>query len=425
MASGGDKTFVGFGFGPIQSGLFCCEAQRSGRFGRCVIAEVDADLVRAVRDAGGTCTVNVARHDRVDAVRLTDVELCDPSDPDGRETLVRAIADSDEMATALPSIDFYDRGSASVARLLAEGLSRRDRRRPTVIYAAENHNHAAEALRDAVSRHASPGALDAVRPVNTVIGKMSGVIDDPETMRRLGLQPLTPGAGRAVLVEEFNRILISRVELPGFRRGIEVFREKPDLLPFEEAKLYGHNAIHALIGYLADLSDLTTIAEAGKDDPIMTVAREAFLAESGRTLCRRHGDLGDELFTPDGWRRYADDLLERMTNPRLNDRVDRVCRDPIRKLGYDDRLYGTMNLALHYDVAPQHLARGAAAALVSMVRRRDELDRPPAALPQRPDELTGDRPGALLREIWGADAGDNAPRLIALTRRALQDLGAG
>jgi len=49
------------------------------------------------------------------------------------------------------------------------------------------------------------------------------------------------------LVEAFNRILISKTSFGdtlatrGFHRGIEVFEEKPDLLPFEEAKLYGHN----------------------------------------------------------------------------------------------------------------------------------------------------------------------------------------
>ena len=39
--------------------------------------------------------------------------------------------------------------------------------------------------------------------------------------------------------------------MPDFKRGITVFDEKGTLQPFEEAKLYGHNAAHALMGYLA------------------------------------------------------------------------------------------------------------------------------------------------------------------------------
>ena len=47
----------------------------------------------------------------------------------------------------------------------------------------------------------------------------------------------------------------------GFARGITAFIEKDDLLPFEEAKLYGHNAIHALIGYLAHERGLTLMSQ--------------------------------------------------------------------------------------------------------------------------------------------------------------------
>ena len=38
------KTFVGFGFGAIQGGLFLYEAFRSGKFGRLVVAEVTGML---------------------------------------------------------------------------------------------------------------------------------------------------------------------------------------------------------------------------------------------------------------------------------------------------------------------------------------------------------------------------------------------
>ena len=94
---------------------------------------------------------------------------------------------------------------------------------------------------------------------------MSGVISSEEEMRSLGLAPLVPGFDRCVLVEEFNRILVSRVTLPGFTRGIRVFEEKDDLLPFEEAKLYGHNAIHALLGFVGMLNGHTKMTEVQAD----------------------------------------------------------------------------------------------------------------------------------------------------------------
>ncbi len=412
------KTFVGFGFGPIQSGLFLYEAYLSGNFERFVVAEVDAALVKAVRDAGGRYAVNIARRERIDPFELSGIELLNPRDPDDRAALLSAIAEADELATALPSVDIFDAGGdQSVAALLAEGFAARSKARPTVIYAAENNNHAAEILTECIERHHG-GAVPDVQVLNTVVGKMSGVIADTETIRRLELVPITPRADRAILIEEFNRILISRIELPGYARGIEVFQEKPDLLPFEEAKLYGHNAIHAMIGYLADLKGYRTIADAGEDQWIMAVAREAFLGESGTALIARHRNLGDPLFTPEGYQAYAEDLLERMINPNLNDLVARVGRDHARKLGYDDRLFGTMRLALEAGVQPTRLAMGAAAGVISMIRRRDELPRAPENLPPCRNCLNRDSLAALLTELWNRPDEGTAAVLIDLTREA-------
>jgi hypothetical protein len=55
-----EHTFVGFGFGPIQSGLFVAEAFKSGNFKRIVIAEIDQKLVDAIRANKGSYAVNVA-----------------------------------------------------------------------------------------------------------------------------------------------------------------------------------------------------------------------------------------------------------------------------------------------------------------------------------------------------------------------------
>jgi mannitol-1-phosphate 5-dehydrogenase len=228
-----------------------------------------------------------------------------------------------------------------------------------VLYAGENHNHAAELLEAAVRRH---GPVPATfQFLNTVIGKMSKVVTDPAEIAGQRLAPVTPGAARAFLVEQFNRILISAVTVSGFTRGITVFAEKADLLPFEEAKLYGHNATHALLGYLANEKAYRFMSDCAADRPLLEFARAAFLDESGGALIHKRAGL-DPLFSAAGYRAYVDDLLERMVNPFLRDAVDRVIRDPQRKLGWDDRLIGTMRLALDAGIQPQRFARAAAAA---------------------------------------------------------------
>jgi mannitol-1-phosphate 5-dehydrogenase len=414
----GDQTFVGFGFGPIQGGLFVLEAFLSGRFGRIVVGEVIPDVVRAVRGDGGRFSVNVAHHDRVEAVTLAPVELEDPAVPEDRGRLVQAIARASEIATAVPSVAYYQSDApGSIHRLLAQGLSLRfgsssaEGASPVVIYAAENHNHAAEILEERVLAEVLPRDRDRVRAgaqfLNTVVGKMSGTVPTPDPR---GLVPVTSRASRAFLVERFNRILVSRIRFgadSGFRRGIEVFEEKPDLLPFEEAKLYGHNAAHALAAYAAQRLGLVRMEDLRRAEGAVDFVRAAFLEESGAALVKKWRGV-DDLFTPEGYRAYVDDLIDRMLNPHLGDLVERVARDPVRKLGWEDRLVGTMRLVLAEGVIPRRFALGAAAALAA-------LD--PRALDD------GEAVESRLDDIWVSSRPDPAERANVL-RLVQEGLGA-
>jgi len=372
VAIAGNRTFVGIGFGAIQAGLFLFEAFKSGGFGRMVVSEVMPELVAAVRRNRGHFRVNIAHPEGVESADVGPIEIHDPAYPESQEALIEAIAEASEIATAVPSVAFYvSNRPGSIHCLLAEGLRLKGRRNGplAVIYAAENHNHAAEILREKVFEQIPPQERPEigrrVRFLNTVIGKMSGVVSDPEQIEQQRLEKVTPDDRRAFLVEAFNRILISKIDfedgLPAFQRGIRVFLEKEDLLPFEEAKLFGHNATHALAAYLAMVAGKRYIAEL-KHSAIFSFLREAFIEESGGALVRKYQGV-DPLFTPDGYRDYVDDLLERMTNPFLKDTAERVGRDPERKLGWDDRLIGTIRLALDQRIEPRRYAVGAAAAL--------------------------------------------------------------
>jgi mannitol-1-phosphate 5-dehydrogenase len=358
MALTGTRTYVGFGFGAIQAGLFLYEAFHSGAFQRLVVAEVLPEVVAAVRRAEGHYTVNIAHSDQVEHAELGPIEIQDPALKPDQERLIHAIAEAQEIGTAIPSVAYYvAKGPGSLHRVLAEGLREKAARSGprAVVYAAENHNQAAEILESNVLGEIPEDERDAVRFrvrfLNTVIGKMSGVITEPEEIQTQGLARITPGEGRAFLVEAFNRILISKIEFEDmaertpFHRGIAVFEEKRNLLPFEEAKLYGHNATHALAAYIGAIRGVERIADLREVPGIRPFLRAAFIEESGEALVRKHAGV-DPLFTREGYTAYADDLLERMTSPFLRDTVERVGRDPQRKLGWDDRLIGTRTLAL-------------------------------------------------------------------------------
>lgn len=402
------RTFVGFGFGAIQGGLFLYEAFCSGKFERLVVAEVVPEVVAAVRRAKGCYRVNVATRTGIEVQEVRGVEIFNPTVPADEKALVQALAAATEIATALPSVEFYQRGKPSVAGLIAGAMQAKvtyDDLPPCVVYTAENNNHAAEILWEKCDQELKAAVRPAVRKssqiLNTVIGKMSGMITDPAEITADGLARLVDDFPRALLVEEFNRILISRIELPGFKRAIEVFIEKANLLPFEEAKLYGHNAVHALIGYLLQRHGGRFMSGAADDRRLMALAREAFLEESGAALIARHRGL-DPLFTPAGFQAYADELLTRMTNPYLRDRTERIIRDPRRKLAWEDRLIGTMRLALDAGVTPWRFALGAAAALETLASPKGTADQLQELWPAA-DEPAG-RKAQLIRLIIEAQA---------------------
>src|SRR5208282_568415 len=165
---------------------------------------------------------------------------------------------------------------------------------------------------------------------------------------------------------------------------------------------------HALAAYLGALRGLELIADLRQTPDLLGFIRAAFLEESGEALIRKHAGK-DRLFTPQGYREYADDLLARMTNPHLQDSVERVGRDPRRKLGWDDRLVGTLRLALQQDVVPRRYALGTAAALAT-------LD---------PSFLQTDMPARdLLAPIWGHEAVEtkDAQQVLRLIEEAKRSL---
>ena len=99
--------------------------------------------------------------------------------------------------------------------------------------------------------------------------------------------------------------------------------------------------------------------EARQDPALMDWAKEAFVKEAGVGLRHKFSGIPDGLFSETGFSEYAEDALQRMVNPYLRDPIDRVTRDPIRKLGWDDRLIGSIRYAVKAGVHPQKMVEAA------------------------------------------------------------------
>jgi mannitol-1-phosphate 5-dehydrogenase len=342
------STFLGIGLGPIQTGIFLSGAAKGG-FDEIVIAEVDNNIKDAINSTGGKITINIAAADHVYQEEIPGIKVYNPLDEKELECLIDAAARADELATALPSVDFFK----PTAAWLVKGFAKEPQRH-RLIYTAENNNHAAEILQEQIGSD-----FPNTHCLNTVVGKMSGIINDDDCKTR-NMAPLCSGSGRGHLVEEFNKILISTAEGVENRKCQGLY-EKADLYPFEEAKLYGHNAIHYLLGITGKQTGKTFMSELSANSELMAFVRSAFIDESGQALCKKYAGV-DDLFTEAGFKEYAEDLLVRMTNPFLQDTIERITRDPARKLSWNDRVIGTMRVILSQGITPTKIASGAALA---------------------------------------------------------------
>lgn len=334
------KTFLGIGSGPIQTGIFVPSAAGAG-FSRIVLADVDEALVSAVRHSGDI-TVNTAGSDAVQTDTYSNIEIYNPLVADELKELEKLAATADAIATALPATAIY----RNVAPWLTAAFQAEPNKR-RYVYTAENSTTAAHELQQLV------GTFPATYYLDTVIGKMSKVFSRNDC----DLPPLAPGFDRGHLVEAFHEIYTSSapgcddLQLPGLYA-------KPDLLPFEEAKLYAHNAVHFVLGLHLQERGGTTMNEAACYPGLIALATAALIDECGAALCRKYANI-DPFFQPDAYAAYAHDLVTRMISPVLKDLVDRVLRDVERKLSWNERVTGAIRLCLSQDVEPSRLLTAA------------------------------------------------------------------
>ena len=100
--------------------------------------------------------------------------------------------------------------------------------------------------------------------------------------------------------------------------------------PFIERKLFTVNTGHAALSYIANYLGIEYVSDGAKDSKV----REDFIAvleETSALLVKKWG------FDKEDMTAYRNKTIKRFENPRIVDNVSRICRTPIRKLGYNER----------------------------------------------------------------------------------------
>ncbi len=135
-----------------------------------------------------------------------------------------------------------------------------------------------------------------------------------------------------------------------------------------EKKLLIHNMGHAALAYLSAAFGITDPAEGIRDRRIAKLVRRAMM-ESATGLHHRY----PTLFPMPELMKYIDQLMDRFANRELGDTVERIARDPLRKLEENDRLFGAAVNALQAGIVPESITLAIAAA----IRYAKEVDRVP------------------------------------------------
>jgi len=301
---------VHFGAGNIGRGFVGLILHNAGY--EVVFADVNADLIDAlaasssylVREVGAGASTSTVDNYRAlnSATNESDV--------------VSEIATADIVTTAVgPNILRF------VAPVIAAALAQRDPALPPLaVMACENAINATDLLK----------------------GEVVAKLDDDSLLARAvfantAVDRIVPGqsedAGLDVTVEAFFEWA---VESAPFGDAVPVIPEAhfvDDLAPYIERKLFTVNTGHATTAYHGFLAGASSISEA-IGMPTVLAEVKAVLAETKALLVEKHE------FDPEVQQQYIDTNLARFANDELTDTVERVGRQPLRKLSRHERFVG-------------------------------------------------------------------------------------
>jgi mannitol-1-phosphate 5-dehydrogenase len=268
---------------------------------------------------------------------------------------------------------------------------------------------------DAAARVIAPGLAEHHRAVNVL-----GFENDPDSGARLRAL-VAAHAGRAAERHGYAGVLVDRIvttEPDGTGGRVRFVAESriaaavdagPLIGPLPRVaglrpvgnfrahtlrKLYVFSTGHAAAAYLGAVRGHRSLVPA-LDDPEVRAGVLAAMVESQAGLAMRYG----WAFAGGEERRLAE--LARFRNPALRDTVDRVGRDPFRKLGPADRIVGPALLAQTGGIPATALAVVAAAALDFA-----------AGDPVVAGQLRDDGAAALLERYTGVPAASPFARLV-------------
>ena len=314
------KTAVHFGAGNIGRGFIGADLQDAGY--HVIFADVNDALLSEMKTQG-SYKVFIAGSPELTKT-YEDFEVLHSQQD--RVKLTNAIAEADLVTTSVgASVLPY------VAPAIALGAEARTRKEKLIVMACENAVNATSQLADEITHH-SP-SIENIAFANTAVDRI--VPQQPE------------GSEPDVLVEHFSEWVIETKNLKG-KLDIPTAKFVKNLQPYIERKLFTVNTAHCSVAYLGFRKGYATTGEA-LHDPEIKKQLLAVLDETSKALQIRH------KFDPAEQADYVNTTVSRLENPLLNDSIERVGRDPMRKLSRQERIVSPASTLAENGIAPTAL----------------------------------------------------------------------
>ncbi|HOP11514.1 MAG TPA: 2-dehydropantoate 2-reductase N-terminal domain-containing protein [Oscillospiraceae bacterium] len=160
-----------------------------------------------------------------------------------------------------------------------------------------------------------------------------------------------------ILSEEYHKLPFDagKVKNPFFKAPF--FEPELNFPLLLMRKLCTYNAASAIITYVGWNLGYSILAEAASDPTIQMLLRNYYSAINN-AICSKYG------ISSDIQREFAKNSLKKFSNPNIVDSIERNARQPLKKLGPDERIAFPMKLLLENNFNTQPLCKTAAAAIL-------------------------------------------------------------
>ena len=264
----------------------------------------------------------------------------------------------DEIAEAIRNADcIFDavggKNLTEIVPFLTAGIEKRAREnpRPLNIITCENWKKPADILQEGIAKAIDPACADFFRKnvgITEAVIMRSAIEATPELLEK---DPLV------VNVQNFWRFPFdaSRLKAP-MPEGMICLDPITEFTGFLERKFYTYNAANGTTSFVGAVLGYRYIADAARDERILKLL-DGVYRETATALSKKHDFPFEEQWT------FTRTSLAKLQDENIVDYIERNARDPMRKLGPDDRLVGSARLCLEQGVIPESLAVAIACAM--------------------------------------------------------------